>query len=112
MSEPRGDARAATPSWMRLAPGAVSVDVLARPSAPQTRIFRVDPRGLVVAVAAPPAKGKANSELIAFFARRLGLQRSAIEIVRGESARHKTIRIAARDPQAVANRLTALGTQS
>ncbi|WP_029032708.1 DUF167 domain-containing protein [Salinarimonas rosea] len=48
---------------------------------------------LRVAVTAPPEDGKANAAVIALLAAALGLPRSALAIVRGETARTKTIRI-------------------
>ncbi|WP_372422297.1 DUF167 domain-containing protein [Salinarimonas chemoclinalis] len=48
---------------------------------------------LRVAVTAAPEDGKANAAVIALLAEALGLPRSALAIVRGETARTKTIRI-------------------
>ncbi|GGK24454.1 DUF167 domain-containing protein [Salinarimonas ramus] len=51
---------------------------------------------LRVAVTAAPEDGKANAAVIALLAEALGLPRSALAIVRGETARTKTIRVAHR----------------
>ncbi len=67
-----------------------------------------DARGLVVALNAPPDKGKANEELIDFLARMVGVPRSAVAIVRGASARKKLLRIATESPNAVADRIRSL----
>jgi uncharacterized protein len=48
---------------------------------------------VVIRVAAPPVDGKANDAVRRLIAQRLGVPRSAIEIVRGESARDKLVRI-------------------
>ncbi len=48
---------------------------------------------LQVRIAAPPVKGKANRELIALLSRTLGVSKSAIEIVKGQTSRNKVIRI-------------------
>lgn len=46
---------------------------------------------LAIDVAAPPEDGKANDELIAVLAKRLGLQRAAVRIATGASARRKSL---------------------
>jgi uncharacterized protein len=63
---------------------------------------------LVIALNSAPDKGKANDELIDFLARTLKVARSAIEIVRGQTSRRKTIRIRPCDATAIAARLEAL----
>jgi len=100
----------AHPGWIRISPGAVSVDVLARPGASRSAVVRHDPRGMVIALAAPPEKGKANAELVGLLARLIDVPRAAVTIVRGESARHKTVRISSGDPNALAMRIAAIGT--
>lgn len=44
-------------------------------------------------VAAPPVEGKANRAVVEFFARSLGVPRSAVRIVAGERSPHKLIEI-------------------
>lgn len=44
-----------------------------------------------VRVAAPPLKGKANKELIAFLAQKLGLSKGDLTILKGHTSRHKLI---------------------
>lgn len=44
-------------------------------------------------ITAPPVDGKANQAVIAFLAKTFGTAKSAITIVRGETSRHKTVRI-------------------
>jgi len=61
---------------------------------------------LKVRVAVPPEQGKANAALIALLAKSLAVPKTRIAIVAGETARLKTIAIAA--PQAAA-RLSSIG---
>jgi uncharacterized protein (TIGR00251 family) len=49
---------------------------------------------LQVKVVAPPEKGKANKELIDFLAERLGVKKSAVLIIKGQTNRYKSIIIA------------------
>jgi uncharacterized protein (TIGR00251 family) len=44
-----------------------------------------------VAVAAPPVDGAANEEIVAVLAKSLGLSRRAVELVSGQTGRHKRV---------------------
>jgi hypothetical protein len=44
-------------------------------------------------VAAPPDKGKANAEMIAFLAAHYGVPRAAIRILSGETSTRKQVRV-------------------
>jgi len=46
-----------------------------------------------VRVSSPPVDGAANAELIKLFSKKLGVARSAIAIVSGETSRTKRLRI-------------------
>jgi uncharacterized protein (TIGR00251 family) len=48
---------------------------------------------LQVRVAAPPVKGKANKELADFLSKALGVKKSSIFIVKGQTSRNKVIAI-------------------
>lgn len=48
---------------------------------------------LRVSVTAPPEKGKANRALIALLAKRLGVAKSAIILVSGETSRQKLLEV-------------------
>lgn len=81
------------------------------PNAGRERIDGVETRAdrdvLRVRVAAVPDKGKANAAVLALLACALGLPKSALTLVSGETARAKTVRIAAADG-ALPDRLQAL----
>lgn len=59
-------------------------------------------------VAAVPDRGKANAAAIALLGKALGVPRSAIRLVAGETARLKTLRIAG-DAETLAAKLRVLG---
>ena len=48
---------------------------------------------LPVKVVAPPVDGKANKALCRLLAKRLGVAASEVEVIRGASARTKTVRV-------------------
>ena len=57
-------------------------------------VFEPGPPPLVRArVAAPPVGGQANAALVKLLAKRLGVPKSRISVVRGETAREKVVRV-------------------
>lgn len=58
-------------------------------------------------VTAPPEGGKANAAVCKLLARELGVPKSAVTVVRGQSARHKQLEI---DGIGDADVIRALGT--
>lgn len=48
---------------------------------------------LEIAVGARPVEGEANEELLSFLARELGVRRSRVSLEKGDTARHKIVRI-------------------
>lgn len=75
--------------------GAVLVDVHVMPNAARTQIQGLHNGALRVRLHAPPVDGKANLALQAWLAETLGVPRSAVELVRGATARRKQLRVAA-----------------
>ena len=74
--------------------GAVTIDVAVKPRSSREGVGPVQGDRLVVAVNAPPVEGKANEAVVRVLASTFGVPRSAVTIVRGETGRKKTIRIA------------------
>lgn len=62
---------------------------------------------LKVKVTAVPEKGKANKALIALLAKVIGVPKSSISVVSGDTARQKILRIDG-DPEDVAEKIRAL----
>jgi uncharacterized protein (TIGR00251 family) len=73
--------------------GTVTVDVLVQPRATREGLGPVVGDRLKVSVNAPPVDGQANAAVVRTLAAALGVSRGAIEIVRGETGRRKTVRI-------------------
>jgi uncharacterized protein len=48
---------------------------------------------VVIRVSAPPVDGKANEAVCRLIAERVGVPKSAVRVVRGESSRDKLVRI-------------------
>jgi hypothetical protein len=69
------------------------VDVQVVPRSSRTAVGPAVGDRLRVAVTSPPVDGAANAAVIEALADAFGVRRSAIEIVRGERGRRKTVRI-------------------
>ena len=75
--------------------------------------IRLQPRGgrdavvgerdgaVLIRISAPPVDGKANAALVAFVAKRLGVPKASVEIIRGETSRNKVIRVEGHSPNDV-----------
>jgi uncharacterized protein (TIGR00251 family) len=69
------------------------VDVLVQPRAPRAKVGPIVGDRLKVSVNAPPVDGQANDAVVRALAEALGIGRTAVEIVRGETGRRKTVRL-------------------
>jgi len=67
--------------------------VHAQPGAKRDRVAGDFNGRLKIALAAPPVDGKANAHLMKFLAKLLGVPKSAIALVSGETMRDKRLRI-------------------
>lgn len=71
-------------------------------------VFEPGPPPLVRArVAAPPVGGQANAALVKLLAKRLGVPKSRISVIRGETARDKVVRITGISPDDAHARLAS-----
>jgi hypothetical protein len=80
--------------------------VLLSPRAARDEVGPMSDGVVRVRVTRPPADGEANRALIHALARALDLPPSAIALVAGSRSRHKRIRVAGLDIDAVAERLS------
>jgi len=82
------------PAWLRQEPGGIVLEVLVQPRASRTRVAGEHGGRLKIHLAAPPVDGEANAALGEFLAGALGVRRAAVTVVRGQSGRRKTVRVA------------------
>ena len=82
-----------TPEFLRLQPDGILLSVKLQPRASANTI--VGPLGgeLRVKVTAPPVDSAANEALIRFLADVLDCPRNHIQLVRGHTSRHKTLKL-------------------
>ena len=76
-----------------------------QPGAKKTEVTGPHGDALKIRLAAPPVEGKANAALLAFLAKKVGVGRTAVELVSGQTARAKRVRIAGVSPAAALARL-------
>ena len=88
--------------WLGSGPDYVVIQVIAKPGSSRRAIIRTEARGLVVALVSPPEKGRANTELLNFMAELAGVPRNSVTLLRGATARFKTVHITTRDPSRIA----------
>jgi uncharacterized protein YggU (UPF0235/DUF167 family) len=69
----------------------VTIAVRARPGARRDEIVGVRDGLLVVRISAPALEGRANQALCRLIARRLGIRRSRVRVIRGERWRDKLV---------------------
>lgn len=68
--------------------------IKAKPNAKVSRVTRwLDEKTVEIAIHAPPKEGKANGELIRFLSEKLNIPKSSIEIVSGQMAKLKRVKI-------------------
>ena len=79
------------------------------PRASRNEIESVTDNALKVRVTAPPVEGAANKALIELLAERLKIRKSQIEIVAGQTSRHKMISVVGLGPSEVEERLFGKG---
>jgi uncharacterized protein (TIGR00251 family) len=75
------------------------------PNAPRNQLVGWHDGVLGVKVAAPPVKGQANRELVAFLSRLLGVNKSSLAIIRGHTSRNKLIAVRDLSREEVLHRL-------
>ena len=76
-----------------------------QPGAKRTAVSGVYGTSLKIALAAPPVDGKANKELCVFLAKKLGLAKSAVTLVSGQTSRDKVVVLPGIDPEHLATAL-------
>ena len=81
-------------SWYQSGGEGLTIHIHAQPGAKRTEIAGLHGECLKLRLASPPVDGKANECLIEFLARRLGVKRNQVSIIRGLSSRRKTVFVA------------------
>lgn len=94
-------------SWLRTDGDDLLLSLHIQPGAKTTAIVGLHGEALKIRLAAPPVDGKANACLVAFLAERLGVPKSRIELVGGETSRAKRLRVVGAGATLAVERLQA-----
>jgi uncharacterized protein (TIGR00251 family) len=100
---------AAEPSWLRFGNDYLTIELSVRPAAGRRGLVSVRASGPVIALNAAPEKGRANRELIEFIADLLEVSAASVSIIKGQTARHKVVRVETASPPATASKLQDWG---
>lgn len=87
----------------------VLLPVRVQPAAGREAIEGEHAGRLKVALTAPPEKGKANKALVRLLAKQLGLSRTAVALVSGQTSRDKLLSVAGMSVESLAERLALEG---
>jgi len=79
--------------WAEVSGDALRLRLRLQPGAKVSRVVGYHGDRLKIAIAAPPADGKANAALIKWLSSELGLTQKAVEIVAGLTTRDKQVLI-------------------
>ena len=83
----------ALPSFIREQPDGVYVSIKLQPRAARNEVAGIIADELKIRITAPPVDNAANEALLRFLAEKLNCSRPAVQMVRGQTSRHKTIRL-------------------
>ena len=101
-----------TTPWLQITgKGDLQLTLHVQPGAKTTSCAGIHGDALKVRLAAPPVDGKANQALITWLAKTLSCPQSAIELIRGQTSRRKTLSIRTDQAEALCGQLQALATK-
>jgi uncharacterized protein (TIGR00251 family) len=95
------------PPYLRSQPDGVWLSIKLQPRASVNEIGEALGNELRVKVTAPPVDSAANEALVRFLAEVLDCPRNCVELVRGETSRHKVIRVRAVTAEDVMKRIAS-----
>jgi len=96
----------ALPGFLSVQPDGVIVSIKLQPRASRNEIGEALGNELRIKVTAPPVDSAANEALIRLLAEALDCPRGRVELVRGHTSRHKTIKVQGLDAATVAAKLS------
>ena len=100
-----------TPTFLREQADGILVSIKLQPRASKNLIGQVMGDELRVHVTAPPVDAAANDALVRLLAETLDCPRNQIQLVRGHTSRHKTLKIYGRSLDEVHSKLSRAVTE-
>ena len=93
------------PTFLRETAGGTLLAVKLQPRASKNEICAPLGDELKIKVTAPPVDAAANQSLVEFLADKLDCSRGKVELIRGQTSRHKTILLHGFKPEEILQRL-------
>jgi uncharacterized protein (TIGR00251 family) len=97
------------PNFIRVQPDALLLAIKLQPRASANEIGEPLGNELRIKVTAPPVDAAANEALVRLLAVHLDCPRNRVELVRGHTSRHKTVKVYGLSAETVVGKLTAAG---
>ena len=94
-----------TPNFLREQPDGTLLSVKLQPRASKNEIGGPLGDELKIKVTAPPVDAAANQALIELLAEKLDCSRGRVELIRGKTSRHKTVKLHGFTPEEVLQRI-------
>ncbi len=91
--------------YLELQKNGLALKVKVIPRASRNEVVGLRGDCLCIRICAAPSDGQANSELLRFLGKTIGLAPSSLHIIRGKSSREKVILIPASDREWLQNKL-------
>lgn len=82
-----------SPSWLEVKKGFLFLNVKVQPNSPGNILGEVKAEELQLRIKGVPEKGNVNKNLIRFFSKELKIPQQDIEIIQGETSRHKRLKL-------------------
>jgi len=93
------------PPYLRAQPDGIWLSIKLQPRASANEIGEVLGNELRIKVTAPPVDSAANEALVRFLAETLDCARNRVELMRGQTSRHKTVRVRGMTAEEVVERI-------
>jgi uncharacterized protein len=93
------------PGFLRVQTDGVLLSVKLQPRASANEVGEALGNELRIKVTAPPVDAAANEALVKLLAQQLDCPRNRVELVRGHTSRHKTIKLYGLSPEEVVKKL-------
>ena len=100
------DGRAPLPGFLRAQPDGTLLSVKLQPRASANEICAPLGNELKIKVTAPPVDAAANEALVKFLAEKLDCSRGRVELIRGHTSRHKTIKLHGFKPEDILQKIS------
>lgn len=98
-------------SWIEQKKDGIYLRLLVVPKSSKSKIVGFHDNCLRVTLTAPPVDGKANSALLKYFSKTLGINQSDLEIISGLAGRRKRLLIKGWVTKQIADKLHELGIE-